>query len=183
MDRYKKQGIMATAFAHAIVGYTIAKTKKDASKLLIGVSVVSAFFPDMDVFLHNFGVSYADMFGHRGFSHSIFFGLLWAGLMLLIFKKLREVSSFLILFLSTISHGLIDTMTTGGHGIGLLIPFVNERYFAPDALRVIEVSSMRITRFFSNTDRLFEILKSEFIWIFVPCIILLSVIRILRNGN
>ncbi len=174
---------MASAFGHAIMGYTISKLGKTSSRLLMGIAIVTSIFPDADIILHNMGVNYDSPFGHRGFTHSIFFALIWSGFMLLIFKKIRHWASYLIIFFSAISHGLIDAMTTGGKGIGFFIPFLNDRFFLPDFMRCIKVSPMSIERFFNNPERAFKILLSEFYWIFIPCIIVLILMKIFGYGN
>lgn len=174
---------MASAFGHAIMGFTISKIGKASSKLLVGIAIFSSIFPDADIILHNLGVGYSTPFGHRGFTHSIFFALVWAALMLLIFKKIRHWSSYLVIFFSAISHGLVDAMTTGGKGVGFFIPFINERFFFPDTFRNIRVSPMSVERFFNNPDRALDILLSEFCWICIPCIIVLVCIKLTGYGN
>ena len=174
---------MASSFGHAILGYTIAKVGKTNSKLLMTLAIISSFLPDADVLLHYQGVPYGSMWGHRGFTHSIVFALLWSGLLLLVFKKIRQWSSFLVLFFSTVSHGIIDAMTTGGKGIGFFIPFTDERYFLPDAFRQIKVSPMSIKRFFADWEWGKSVLMSEFVWIFIPCITILILLKYLSYGN
>ena len=72
------------------------------------------------------------MLGHRGFTHSIFFAALLAGLVTFVFFQKNPGSPltiFLFLFLSTLSHPVLDALTNGGLGVGLFAPFSNERYF------------------------------------------------------
>lgn len=46
-----------------------------SSRMLL-FGVLCAVLPDADVIGFRFGISYADAFGHRGFSHSLAFALL-----------------------------------------------------------------------------------------------------------
>lgn len=56
-----------------------------------------------------------------------------------------------------VSHGLLDTLTTGGKGVALLWPFSDERFFAP--LQFIRVSPIGVGRFLS--ERGLAVLLSE----------------------
>ena len=40
-----------------------------------------------------------------------------------VFVKKDKWVWFVVLFLSTISHGILDAMTSGGNGVGFFIPF------------------------------------------------------------
>ena len=57
-----------------MIGYTIGKIggKRLNNKVLFLVTAL-AFFPDADIILHNIGISYNSVWGHRGFSHSLTF--------------------------------------------------------------------------------------------------------------
>ena len=79
---------------------------------------------------------------------------------------LSKLSSFffLVLFLSTVSHGLLDAVTDGGLGIAFFSPISNHRYFFP--WHPIAVSPLSIDRFLSG--RGISVLKSELIWIWFP---------------
>ena len=115
---------MASIFGHAIVGYTVSKIiSNNNSKLLLVLAIASTILPDIDVLTFNFGIPYEAPFGHRGFTHSIFFAMLWATLIIFFFAKFNRVIWWLVMFLSTISHGILDAMTSGGRGVGIFIPF------------------------------------------------------------
>ena len=114
---------MASIFGHAIVGYTVSKIiSNNNSKLLLVLAIASTILPDIDVLTFNFGIPYEAPFGHRGFTHSIFFAMLWATLVIFVFAKFNRVIWWLVMFLSTISHGILDAMTSGGRGVGFFIP-------------------------------------------------------------
>ena len=73
-------------------------------------------------------------------------------------------TSWLLLFMATVSHGLIDACTNGGYGVGFFIPFENTRYVFP--VHPIKVSPLSVTRFF--TERGLDVLRSEAFWIGIP---------------
>lgn len=85
---------------------------------------------------------------------------------------------FVRLFLSTISHALLDAMTIGGLGVGFFIPFENTRYFFE--WRPIQVSPIGIERFFSEWE--LRVVISELIWIGLPCMVILIGNKIRRNN-
>ena len=64
----------------------------------------------------------------------------------------------------TISHGVLDALTTGGLGVAFFSPFDNLRYFFP--WRPIKVSPIGVGRFFG--ERGIRVILSELIWIGIP---------------
>lgn len=149
-----------------MVGYTIARVSQDKNlKVLVIAAVLSSMLPDIDVISFVFGIPYGSLIGHRGFTHSVLFALLWAVFLMLTFGKNHKKLWFFVIFLSTASHGILDAMTTGGLGVGFLIPFDNSRFFFP--LRIIKVSPIGITNFFSKWG--FQVLISELKYVFLPC--------------
>jgi len=70
------------------------------------------------------GVPYGHPFGHRGFTHSLFFATIVA-LLCIPFAKRFGVSpllTFAFVFASISSHGFLDALTTGGLGVAFLAP-------------------------------------------------------------
>ncbi|RIA10652.1 inner membrane protein [Flavobacteriaceae bacterium MAR_2010_72] len=167
---------MASIFGHGVLGYTIAKVASPSLKPLIILAIVSAILPDMDVLGFNLGVQYDSPMGHRGFTHSIAFAFIWAVIVTLIWGKLNKQLYFAVIFLSSISHGVLDALTTGGRGVGFLIPFDNTRYFFP--YQFIKVSPLGFERFFSDWG--LQVILNELKYIVIPCVILLSAI-LLKN--
>lgn len=162
---------MASAFGHALVGYTFSKVlDKNESKILMVLAIISSILPDIDVLSFKLGISYDHWLGHRGLTHSILFSIIWALLLSLIFGKQRKIIFFLVLFLGTMSHALLDAMTSGGEGVGFLIPYNESRYFFP--FRPILVSPIGIERFFSKWG--WKVICNEFIWIGIPCLVVLG---------
>ena len=169
---------MASVFGHAIVGYTITKAASIKNyKWLLLLAILSSILPDLDVLTFNFGIPYSHPFGHRGFTHSIVFAIIWAILLMLLFGKQNRVLWFIVIFFSTVFHGILDAMTTGGKGIGFFIPFNNERFFFP--FRPIQVSPLRIEKFFSEWG--IQVILSEVKYILIPCIIVLLILKLIKK--
>lgn len=123
-----------------------------------------AVLPDADVAGFSFGIEYADAWGHRGATHSLAFAALCAGLLALVWREARSLLAFAFLTFSMASHGLLDTLTSGGLGAALWWPWDDARIFAP--YTPIRVSPIGLS-FFSS--RGLETLISEFKWVWLPC--------------
>ncbi|MGB1309168.1 MAG: metal-dependent hydrolase [Oceanihabitans sp.] len=161
---------MASVFGHGLLAYTTTKViEYKANSLLILLAIGSAIIPDLDVLAFNFGVPYMHPLGHRGFTHSIVFAFVWSMLLAYFFGKSKKQIYFIVLFVATISHGVLDALTTGGKGVGFFIPIENTRYFFP--WRIIQVSPIGIEEFFSNWG--LQVLLSELKYIAIPCLIIL----------
>ena len=176
---------MPTIFSHAIFAAATGKAalRKPVSNWFWVLTALCAILPDADVVGFRFGVKYGDMFGHRGFTHSIVFALISGALAAFFAKRfLRTGFSFAKLFvyfsLVTFSHPLLDMLTDGGAGVALFAPFSNERFFFP--WRPIEVSPIGI-RFFS--ERGFDVILSEIIWVWLPAFVVLIAAVIIRKSR
>jgi len=169
---------MASVFGHGLVAYTVTKVADSkSSKLLVFLAIVSSILPDLDVIGFSFGIEYLHPLGHRGFTHSILFALLWSGLLAFFFGKSRQLVFAVVLFLSTVSHGVLDAMTSGGEGVGFLVPFDNSRYFFP--FRAIKVSPIGIEKFFSEWG--VRVVLSEIQYIAIPCFIILVTLFFIKK--
>ena len=172
---------MASAFAHIVIPAAIyISCRCDAVNLrLLLLACVLSILPDIDVLAFQWGISYASQWGHRGFTHSLFFSALLAMLCALFAQPLRSQSIvvFGVCFVACASHALLDAMTNGGLGVALYWPFSPARIFL--AFRPIEVSPIGIAEFF--TARGLEIIASEFVWIFMPAIILTACALLVRR--
>ena len=140
--------------------------KKSVTGKLLVLGILFSILPDCDVIAFKFGIPYSSQWGHRGFTHSLFF----AGIMSIVFAyafsrklEINRVRIFSFLFIAMASHGLLDMFTDGGLGIALLWPFDHARYFWP--YQVIKVSPIGIS-FFSDWG--LHTLVSEFFWIWLP---------------
>ncbi|WP_299114364.1 metal-dependent hydrolase [uncultured Winogradskyella sp.] len=169
---------MASIFGHVLVAFTTSKLiDAKSSKLLLFLAIVCAIIPDIDVLAFKFGISYSHPLGHRGFTHSILFALVLSGLLSFLFGKTRKLIFAIVLFLSTLSHGVLDAMTSGGKGVGFFIPFENSRYFFP--FREIRVSPIGIEQFFSEWGM--RVVMSELKYIAIPCFIILAIVFVVKR--
>jgi len=174
---------MASVFGHSIlagaVGTALSKELRKPKVFVLGI--ICSIFPDADVLSFKYGIPYESFWGHRGFTHSILFGLLLGLVVMIIFhwKSSLKNKSILALYYSicSISHGVLDGMTTGGRGIAYFSPFNDERYFLP--FRKIQVSPIGASRFFSEWG--LEVIRSEFFWIGIPSLLFVIVVVALRK--
>lgn len=130
---------MPTVFSHAAVGFVAAKISNEATAAnprIVIAAMAFAALPDIDALFISV-IPYNSPFGHRGFTHSIFFAVIVGLLVALLFYKAHWASersfwSLALLFaISTASHGFFDAMTDGGLGVAFFAPFSNARYFFP----------------------------------------------------
>lgn len=176
---------MPSVVSHAAVavaaGITFAPRNVPAH--FWSLSIICSIIPDADGIGFLFGIPYEHFFGHRGFFHSPFFALLMGIFVVTIFFRELEIFSrqwffyFTFFFLLSASHGILDAFTNGGLGIALLTPFNKTRYFSP--WRPIMVSPIGIKAFFSKWGLL--VMKSEFIWVWVPSFLLVIMSRVLKK--
>ena len=167
---------MPTVITHSAVAVVTAKVFRPeelATRFWL-LSIFCSVIPDADVLTFSFGIPYGHFFGHRGFFHSPFFGLLLGVLVVTIFFHTEKIFSrrwwfYLIYFsLLSASHGILDAFTNGGLGVALLSPFDATRYFFP--WRPILVSPIGLAGFLSKRGLM--TLKSELFWIWIPLIIM-----------
>jgi inner membrane protein len=171
---------MASVFGHAVVGFTLTKViDKQNIKWLMLAAIFSTILPDFDVVAFKLGIPYDHPLGHRGFSHSILFAIIWALILMFTLGKKHKIIWFSVIFLSTLSHGFFDAMTSGGKGVGFFIPFDNNRFFFP--FREIKVSPLGVEKFFSEWG--LQVIFSEFKYIVIPCFIILFVRFVLIKGK
>jgi len=171
---------MASVFGHSIVGVTLVKLfASKHNKLLLLFAVISTLLPDIDVIAFNFSIPYSHPLGHHGFTHSILFAFIWALLLMYFHGKKDRLTWFSVIFFSTISHGVLDAMTSGGKGVGFLIPFNNERFFFP--FRDIKVSPIGIKKFFSEWG--LQVIISEIKYILIPCLLILLVRLVFQKSK
>lgn len=171
---------MPSAFTHALAGAAVAQllpTEAPRRRLAVAFAV-AATVPDLDVVTFLLDIPYIHPLGHRGWTHSLLFAALFGSLAVLLVpasdrRGIRQWGPVALCgVLAVASHGVLDAFTDAGRGVGFLIPFDNDRYFAPS--RPIEVSSVDPRRFFSA--RGIEILASEIRWVWTP-LALFSLLR------
>ncbi len=183
---------MPSALGHIASAGSLAYTlgEKRNGALYWCVVLLLAVFPDFDVLSFKLGIPYAHPLGHRGFFHSIAFMVLTAGLFSSCIPALRAFESnrfrlFITLSLVGLTHPLLDAMTSGGLGVGLLMPLDMRRFFLP--WRPIKVSPIGVREFLGLWG--FRVLKSELAWIVLPSMLLTASafairrsIDLFRNG-
>ncbi len=174
---------MPTIFTHAVAALAVGKASAGARKMPARfwlLTALCAILPDADVVGFSFGLR-GSMLGHRGLSHSLFFALVVALLVVwLAFRKTRPFKTpwlVLYFFVVTASHGLLDALTDGGSGVAFFAPFDASRYFFP--WRPIEVSPLSLDRFFSPRGA--EVIKSEVVWVWIPAAALVALAWLFRR--
>lgn len=162
---------MPTPFTHAFAGVALGGIVPPPvpAKRIWFLAAFSAALPDVDVLGFALHIPYGSMFGHRGFTHSLFFAAVWA--LVVVWKAFPELPKFgsawwrllAFFFVVTASHGFFDALTDGGKGIAFFAPFSATRYFFP--WRPIRVSPIG-PRFFSA--RGLHIMENELLWVWTP---------------
>lgn len=172
---------MPTVFSHPAPMLALAAIMggRVSSRMLL-FGVLCAVLPDADVIGFRFGISYADAFGHRGFSHSLAFALLMGcvgfGTAPLLLRGSR-LMGFFIGFLAVSSHILLDAMTNGGLGVAAFWPFDQTRYFC--GWRPIRVSPFSLKALMS--ERGLAVMLSELRWIWAPCLAVIAAALFFRK--
>ncbi len=163
---------MPTVFSHPAVPLALGGGlgRDVVSRRLLLAGMVASALPDLDVLTFRLGLAYSADLGHRGVSHSLLFAALVGLAGALAHRALGSGfgRAFSFLFMATASHGALDAFTNGGLGIAFLWPWSGARYFAPDPLRVIEVSPIGLSRFLSSRGLI--VLESELRWIWLPAL-------------
>lgn len=179
-------GIMASPFSHAVAALSIGACfyRPQIPKRVWVAGALCSVLPDIDTIGFRFGIHYGDFWGHRGFTHSLLFAAVLAGVgAVMLFRHgltgIRRLALFMYLFAATASHGVLDAMTNGGLGVAFFSPFDNRRYFLP--WRPIRVSPISVHRFLSG--RGYAVLQSELLWIWVPAILFAAVVLMLRYSR
>src|SRR5262245_10876916 len=160
---------MPTIFTHGALGFTAMRPVFGSTpdRRLLLASILLPILPDADALLTPW-IPYAHPFGHRGFTHSLFFAALAGagGAALAVRGKWGHSFLKLAIFFAAItaSHGLFDAMTSGGLGVAFFAPFDNTRYFLP--WRPIPVSPMSAAGLM--TSRGLRVIRWEFalFWLF-----------------
>lgn len=127
------------SLGHVAVGMALGQAWAPGVRLghrvaAMGFFSVLALLPDADAVGFRFGVRYADEWGHRGASHSLFFATLAAATLAAFIGRAagsRSRRLFLFAWGALVSHGVLDALTDGGLGAALLWPWSTRRFFFP----------------------------------------------------
>jgi inner membrane protein len=173
---------MPSIFSHAVfaglVGRAVVGPRMTARFWLLTAGC--AMLPDADAVGFWFQLPEGSIWRHRGITHSIFFAAL-VGIVvsLTAFRNKAECRPPLIavyFFLVTLSHPLLDMLTTGPWGVAIFAPVTAERYQWPVGL--IEVSPIGLN-FFSQ--RGLEVFASELLSVWLPSGAVLAVSLLVRR--
>lgn len=159
---------MPTILTHAVVPLAVAMAAGPAriSPRLAVTGALLAMVPDADVIGFPLGIDYADSWGHRGATHSLAIAALVTAALAALWQDARKPLAAAFLFAAMASHGLLDMATDGGLGVALWWPVDLERLFWPTTpIRVSPIGN----GFFSA--RGLETIRSEFVWVWLPCAI------------
>jgi inner membrane protein len=123
---------------HIAVAVAAARTRKDPHRALPSVSSLLfwslvSIAADCDFIAFAVGIPYGAPLGHRGATHSLVFAAaLTSALALVARARGRSVAhTALTAGIVTLSHPVLDSMTTYGIGCAFLWPFDTTRYLAP----------------------------------------------------
>ena len=170
---------MPSVFSHAVasIGISACFYRPGVPNRVWLAGALCSMIPDLDVVGFRFGIHYGDFWGHRGFTHSLLFAALLAGVALIMgfpdgVPNFGRLSLWAYLFLATASHGVLDALTDGGLGVAFFAPFENSRYFFP--WTPIRVSPIGISNFLSA--RGLAVVRSELLWIWLPTVVLAAVL-------
>ena len=178
---------MASIFTHAFVAYgaTTVFNEHPYWKRCLFFAIFLSILPDVDVVGFFIGVPYGSPWGHRGATHSVVFSMGVAALVTGVFfrayltSKAKLFAVFMILFLSAISHGILDAFTNGGLGVGFFWPFDNTRYFFP--YHPVQVSPIGVNAFFSEYG--LKVILSELVFIILPTSVFIVLSRLYFRIN
>ena len=176
---------MPSVFTHAVAGAAIAQivAPSPIRRTATWIGAALAVLPDADVIGFQFGIQYSDIFGHRGFTHSLAFACAASAIVVACWRApVNRFQRFACLAVAAASHGILDAFTDGGLGVAFFAPFDSSRYFFP--FRPIRVSPIDIPAFFSQ--RGVTVMASEFPWVWCPAlaaILLAWAVRRFRGGR
>jgi inner membrane protein len=179
-----QESTVPSFISHAAVAVSagVAFAPRDVPGQFWAVAILCSILPDADAIGFPFGIPYHHVFGHRGFFHSLFFGLLLSVFVVSIFFRKPDIFSarwffyMIFFFLLAATHGILDAFTNGGLGVALFSPFDNTRHFFP--WTPIEVSPIGVKAFFSKWG--FAVIKSELRWVWLPSFIVVVLSALMR---
>lgn len=172
---------MPTILTHTAVPLAMAMAtgRERIPRRLLVAGVIVSMLPDLDVLAFRLGIPYAAEFGHRGFTHSLLFALLFAivGAGLAHLLRTTPRHAFWFLFAAMASHGMLDAFTNGGMGIAFLWPVSDARFFAP--FQPIQVSPIGFGHLLTLHG--LAVLRSELLWVWFPCFSLAILAFVIRR--
>jgi inner membrane protein len=152
----------------------LALGQKAIPRSLLAIGAFCAILPDFDSISFAFGIPYESQFGHRGFTHSVLFAACIAAFFAwrnheftVDGAAVKRHIVFAFLFISTVSHPLLDALTDGGEGVAIWWPLSKARFFFDDTpLPVCPIGK----NFFSAAG--YAALRGELTLIWLPALLL-----------
>jgi inner membrane protein len=177
---------MPSIFAHAVAGAAVGSAFAPpyvARRVWIAAAVCAAL-PDIDALGRPLGnLRYEAAFGgHRGFTHSVAFAVLLAVLITWgFFRESRwnrvRPRLWATFFMATVSHGVLDALSTIGNGVAFWAPFSWTHYaFVWQPLGEIGPGPR-------GPERLLAIVGNELLWVGLPALIVVAIARFIRRST
>lgn len=178
---------MPSIFAHTVAGAALATaafSPRPAPRRVWIAAAILAAVPDVDAIGRPFGnlAIEAPFGGHRGFTHSVMFALVFGAITTWGFFRAPEWSGlhrrlFLALALAIASHDVLDALSTIGNGVAFWAPFSWTHYeFVWQPLGEIGPGPR-------GQERAFDIVANEVIWVGLPSLTVLALARVIRRAR
>lgn len=170
---------------HALVGLVITDVVAGprTTWALRAAGGLCAALPDADVLLMRYAdVGYGEAWGHRGLTHSIFFAVVLGLAVALAFLRRGPLPwgrVAIALAFATASHGVLDALTAGGHGVAFFAPFSPERHDLP--WYPIPVAPLSVRGFFTAHGQ--RVFGWELLHLWLPLTLLLVLLHAMRRAT
>ena len=165
-----------TLYTHAFVGLGLGNvlTGRRMPLLFWLLAAILPTVPDFDAFSYH---SYGNIWGHRGWTHSLMFALVLGVVVAAVTFRYFKINLWVLaafFFLIIASHGVLDALTFGGFGIPFFWPFYNERFgsWGPVPLPI----GMEFP-----DPRKYPAIRAELLWVWLPTIVLVILVGAYRH--
>ena len=176
---------MPSIFAHAVAGAALgsAFAPARATRRVWIAAALCAALPDLDALGRPFGNLRIEAIlgGHRGFTHSVAFAAVLAAFITWGFfrqSQWKGVRPWLwaTFFIATVSHGVLDALSTIGDGVAFWAPFSRTHYeFTWQPLGEIGPGPR-------GPERGLAIVANELLWVGLPALIVVAIARLIRRS-
>ncbi len=172
---------MPTNITHAIpalaIGLGIGRHILPLKVIITGALIAS--IPDLDMIgTRYFNVPWDSIYGHRGYTHSIFFAICTALITALLFSGVVNRKHFKRYFLffafCMLSHGLLDFCNEGGLGVAFLWPLSDLRFHS--LVQPIMNVNVSFRGLYLSTSGL-PVFLSEILWVWLPFLALYLILK------
>ena len=171
---------MPFLLSHSFAGTSVATVPfpEKVPKRIWWLAALCGAVPDFN-YAWNFHGRSDSWLGHRGLTHTPFFAVVFAALMVwLAFHSVdrgTRIRLWVALFLATVSHGLLDALSAYGPGIPFFFPLSTVRYHFPwTPIRAAPHGNGLLAV-------LLRSIRTELIWIWLPGAILLGLTALRRR--